>query len=204
MEALGISWVPDTSAGILTNLLFKDTLVNAAGEVHEALEPLTNATKPWKVSEPTQQIRDHVIEETVDVLFFLVEAWLLAGLTYTDIASQYEAKYQANLKRIVAKKVNAEELDKHIQSLPAVKPLTSINVTEILPWLSTWSRDETLRGEVRGPLGRLCWRTTFFTTEAPSIMRELKALYRDVMTPEERELVIKNVNEITVSFLAND
>lgn len=81
------------SPDILMDAYFKDILINMGGEVHEALEPLAAGTKPWKDGAVGRSVvREHVLEETVDVLFFLLEAFIRAGLTARDVEKIYLAK----------------------------------------------------------------------------------------------------------------
>lgn len=96
MNVLGIPSgpVPD----ILTSALYKDVLIMMAGEVQEALEPLTLTTKPWKQAVP-EKLRADATEELVDTLFFFLEAVELAGLTASQIDALYEHKRRKNLVR---------------------------------------------------------------------------------------------------------
>ena len=97
MELLGV----DSGIGYNTPL-FKDILICMAGETHEALAHLANSTKPWKQKE--YDIEAEVKEEVVDVLFFLLEAWLIAGWKAEELFEGYEKKYQKNIKRLEAAK----------------------------------------------------------------------------------------------------
>lgn len=83
--------------------LIKDVLINAAGEVHEALAPLTVGTKPWKQGRDEQEITAEVDEEMVDVLFFLVEYFLLRGYTPEQLHDEYMEKFRFNTGRRVNK-----------------------------------------------------------------------------------------------------
>lgn len=100
MTVLGIE--PGPVPEIMLSLTFKDVLIMMGGEVFETLEPLTLHTKPWKHGELDMQ-REHVLEELVDVLFFLLEAFELAGLSAKDVETRYENKRQTNLIRAAGK-----------------------------------------------------------------------------------------------------
>ena len=99
MDMLGISTQP--VADILTAPLFKDVLINMAGEAHEALEPLAAGTKPWK--NDREGVRAHVIEEVVDVLFFVLEACILAGMGAKDIERAYLRKWNHIVEKRLGK-----------------------------------------------------------------------------------------------------
>lgn len=74
----------------------KDIIACAQVELSEAMAPLLNATKPWK----PQAVRwEEVREELVDVLFFLVEAYIVLGMTPSDVLVDYVAKWTKNNQR---------------------------------------------------------------------------------------------------------
>lgn len=107
MDVLGIEKgpVPD----ILFSSLYKDVLIMMGGEVHEALEPLTLGTKPWKIAD-SAKLRDHALEELVDVFFFVLEAFELAGLSAAEVNRRYEEKRQKNFVRAAGKSRDAMEV----------------------------------------------------------------------------------------------
>jgi hypothetical protein len=94
MRVLGV----DEPTDFITSPLYKDVLIMMGGEVQEALEPLCLSTKPWKVR-PMAELREHAVEELIDVLFFWLEAANLVGLTSDQIKQRYDEKWSRNLQR---------------------------------------------------------------------------------------------------------
>lgn len=117
MNVLGIEKgpVPD----ILFSPLYKDVLIMMGGEVFEALEPLTLGTKPWKIAD-SSQLRDHALEELVDVFFFVLEAFELAGLSAAEVERRYEEKRQKNFVRAAGKGRSVMEA-KVAEATPVIK-----------------------------------------------------------------------------------
>lgn len=116
MDVLGIQ--AGSVDDILSSVLYKDVLIMLAGEVQEALEPLTLGTKPWKVVD-REQMKAHALEELVDTLFLLLEAFELAGLSATDINDRYEDKRQRNLRRAGQAKDIAASKNVDVKTQPA-------------------------------------------------------------------------------------
>ncbi len=86
--------------GVLDGNLVRDTLIQLAGEAHEAIDPLMVTTKPWKQGADQAQILAEVSDEVTDVLFFLLEVWLQLGWTAETVVAWYQQKYERNLKRL--------------------------------------------------------------------------------------------------------
>jgi NTP pyrophosphatase (non-canonical NTP hydrolase) len=106
MNVLGMSTEPEPD--ILDSSLFKDILICAVGECMEALEPLAVKTKPWKHAENKDGVREHIKEEIVDILFFVLELFIMAGLSPEDVVRRYTAKQQKNLVRAAGRSKSAE------------------------------------------------------------------------------------------------
>lgn len=83
---------------IIGSSLYKDVLIMLGGEVHEALEPLTVSTKPWKQINK-DELRNNSLEELIDVFFFFLEALELAGIDASKLNELYEEKRQRNFRR---------------------------------------------------------------------------------------------------------
>ncbi len=86
--------------GVLDGNLVRDTLVQLAGEAHEAIDPLMVTTKPWKQGVDQAQVLAEVSDEVTDVFFFLLEVWLQLGWTPETVVAWYQQKYERNLKRL--------------------------------------------------------------------------------------------------------
>ena len=79
--------------------ILKDTMIMLLSEAVEVLNPLTTASKPWKQI-PEADLLEEVRHEITDVLFFLMEAAMQAGLTPEILVQRYESKRQEVLERI--------------------------------------------------------------------------------------------------------
>ena len=167
MNVLGIAKgpVPD----ILFSPVYKDVLIMMGGEVHEALEPLTLGTKPWKIAD-SGELRAHALEELVDVFFFMLEAFELAGLSAKDVEKLYEEKRQRNFVRASGKSQGvldaaaaavtpaAEPDIEHAQVLSAMQRAagmaTSVRARSAL-WQAVWdaeAHESTLRAGSKSTL----------------------------------------------------
>jgi dimeric dUTPase (all-alpha-NTP-PPase superfamily) len=78
----------------------KETIACLAVEASEALAPFLTSTKPWKDRYPDM---NHIDEEMIDVLHYLLTYWNLRGFTAGDIFDAYQAKNSKNFKRLEAK-----------------------------------------------------------------------------------------------------
>lgn len=96
MTILGVD--PKPVDDILKSPVFKDVLIMMAGEVAEALQPLTVATKPWKQLE-ADALRENCREEVVDVFFFYLEAMILMGMDERQLVDAYVEKCNKNIVR---------------------------------------------------------------------------------------------------------
>lgn len=80
-----------------------------AGEANEALENFQDLTKPWKRN--TTVNLPAVQEEAIDVLFFLLQWFVLLGMTSDDILKMYRQKSTVNFQRIMEKMRNIQEME---------------------------------------------------------------------------------------------
>lgn len=87
----------------ITSTLFKDVLLNLMGEANEAVQPLAVGTKPWKQGAALEELEAHVEEEVIDVLFFLLEALILRGITPDQLLRRYFSKWLEVNRRIEGK-----------------------------------------------------------------------------------------------------
>ena len=90
----------------------QDILTAAIGISEESIELLVEIHKdrnrPWDTS------GDGSLEESVDILFYLTEYWILCGITIEDILVAYTHKYIKNLNRIIIKRIEEERPIKDI------------------------------------------------------------------------------------------
>ena len=89
--------------------MFQGCLIWLLDEVKETLEValgVKNISKPWKDSDIEDQ-REELLEEMVDILFFVLEMFNLAGLDANEIKGRYMGKYYKNIGR--AAKVGADQ-----------------------------------------------------------------------------------------------
>lgn len=107
MVMLGIP-MPYPMPDLLTNPVFKDALVMLISEVVECLNPITVATKPWKQGHNPDELRAQVLDEVVDLWFFVAEISILAGLGAGEIFDRYMAKYE----HIVEKRLRVDDTAK--------------------------------------------------------------------------------------------
>jgi hypothetical protein len=200
LEAIGVKLEADTSPQILTSPLFKDALINASLELHEAIDPLMKYTRPWKAKAADSEAREHVLEETVDVMFFLAEAWLLAGLNAQDIADRFTTKLEFNMQRLEAARVREVKLEEHLQTTSAA-PLLSSNLSSVIEAINTFLAADDLHVELRAALSNLAWHATFFPDESVKVMNELKVIFDKQMDITQQHIFLAIVNTATANFL---
>jgi NTP pyrophosphatase (non-canonical NTP hydrolase) len=85
---------PDDPEAVSTYI--RDVVLCATDELHEVLAEVN--WKPWKDSRGIKDISNYR-EEMADVLHFILDLYLAAGLTGKDIVKDYIAKHQKNLAR---------------------------------------------------------------------------------------------------------
>lgn len=100
---MGFLGIPKLTEGeeYLASPIFKSAVDGLVTEGAEVLDAISVMTKPWKQA-PIEVVRENVLEESTDVLFMLLEVYLLAGLSADDIVEIYERKLTKNLGRLLA------------------------------------------------------------------------------------------------------
>ena len=148
MNVLGIA--PGPVNDVLTSPLYKDVVIMLMSECIEVLNPITTSTKPWKQIDPNI-LREEALEETIDLLFFILELFELTGIKASEIAQRYEDKRQKNFKRassstVVA--VMASKTEEKQYQLKVVSQLRSAvgklvdTKTRMLAWECIFKYDE--------------------------------------------------------------
>lgn len=85
------------------------SLAGIIGEAAEALQEMTK-NKPWK------NIRENAFEDEVtDVLFFLLEAYVCMGFTSQNIVNFYDAKWQKNMSRLEAARIEKDRINRTME-----------------------------------------------------------------------------------------
>lgn len=87
----------DPTDGAAVSAYIRDVILCATDELHEVLGEVN--WKPWK---DTRGIKDVAAyrEEMADVLHFILDLYLAAGLTGQDIIVDYMAKHYKNIERV--------------------------------------------------------------------------------------------------------
>lgn len=84
---------------------FLRLLLSLTREVSEAADEVADASKPWKQADIDDQTRaDRIVDELVDVFFFLMEAFIMLGYNADDLVSLYVLKWTKNMNRLDAAK----------------------------------------------------------------------------------------------------
>lgn len=79
------------------------------GEANEALENFQDLTKPWKRN--TTVDLPAVQGEAIDVLFFLLQWFVLLGMASDDVLRMYKEKSTVNFERIMKKMRSIQEME---------------------------------------------------------------------------------------------
>ena len=92
--------------GIPNDELLYITLNNIIGEANEAAAYYGDITKPWKknLELPLEEVQ----EELVDILHFLLQAFIILDMDADDIVELYRIKNRINHRRVKAKREEAE------------------------------------------------------------------------------------------------
>lgn len=77
--------------------LLNEYLTCISSEVEEARMDLP--WKHWKDYKDFKFDKLHFIEETIDILHFLLDIWIILGLDHLDIAVAYNRKKAENIRR---------------------------------------------------------------------------------------------------------
>lgn len=90
------------------DMLLYLTLGNIIGEATEAAEYFGDITKPWKKN--LEVNTEHIKEELIDVLHFLLQAFIILDMDGNEVFSSYIEKNRSNFRRIMAKRREAENV----------------------------------------------------------------------------------------------
>lgn len=104
MRALGI----DATSVDMMHPLLRDAVVCMMIESGEVVSELSNMNKPWKNGDP-KIANSRVREELIDVLFYLLEIWILIGMSPEEVDASYSAKWKKNMERIINSDRASEE-----------------------------------------------------------------------------------------------
>lgn len=85
----------------VTSREFLLIILGCYSELSEVIERIVDETKPWKQREREISIEDEIFEELIDVLFFLLEAFLFIERDGSAIFEKYSFKWYRNFARIV-------------------------------------------------------------------------------------------------------
>lgn len=98
MQLVGIPFLLEHEE-FLTHPVFQAAVDGVVTEAAEVLGAMSVLTKPWK-QRSTEETREHVLEELTDVLFMLLECYILTGKSASDIVKLYQHKLVGNLGRL--------------------------------------------------------------------------------------------------------
>lgn len=94
------------------NLLSAPEFVSASigviSEGTEILNVLNSVSRPWKTAIPKEEIRQELMEELIDVQFYVLELYNILNMDEFDVMSQYLRKLTINMARVF-KRVTVEE-----------------------------------------------------------------------------------------------
>ena len=89
--------LPDLDDDAAVSSYIRQTVLCATDELHELLHEVH--WKPWKAGCGIRDVEAYR-EELADVLHFILDLYLAAGLTGDDLVSDYVSKYQENMRRV--------------------------------------------------------------------------------------------------------
>lgn len=84
------------------DVAFFVTQLAAMDEIMEALENYKNLSKPWK-RDPDVNLEE-VKGEVIDQLFFVLQSFVLLGMTTEEVIVRYRKKHGENIERIIRKR----------------------------------------------------------------------------------------------------
>jgi len=123
--------------------------IGVAVEGSEVLNELNKFTRPWKQTEGedpqalTPRTKAAVIEESIDVLFYIAEIFVLFDISQDDVEREYKRKLVKNLGRVLSK-ISAADREEALLYHPLVKENKSGNAFMLLFELGMPSDDDTL------------------------------------------------------------
>ncbi len=90
--------LPDLDDGAAVSSYIRQTVLCATDELHELLHEVH--WKPWKASCGIRDVEAYR-EELADVLHFILDLYLAAGLTGDDLVHDYVSKHYENVRRLI-------------------------------------------------------------------------------------------------------
>lgn len=91
--------LPDPDDNAAVSSYIRQTVLCATDELHELLHEVH--WKPWKASCGIRDVEAYR-EELADVLHFILDLYLAAGLTGDDLVNDYVSKYKENMRRVTS------------------------------------------------------------------------------------------------------
>lgn len=74
----------------------KNTILYMMRECHEILDEIN-----YKVHRPRHKVnKENILEESIDVLMFLINIWIIWGFSAVDVMTMFIKKTKKNYKRI--------------------------------------------------------------------------------------------------------
>lgn len=90
--------LPDLDDGAAVSSYIRQTVLCATDELHELLHEVH--WKPWKEGHGIRDVEAYR-EELADVVHFVLDLYLAAGLTGDDLVNDYFSKHQENIRRLI-------------------------------------------------------------------------------------------------------
>ena len=90
--------LPDLDDGAAVSSYIRQTVLCATDELHELLHEVH--WKPWKEGHGIRDVEAYR-EELADVVHFVLDLYLAAGLTGDDLVNDYFSKHQENVRRLI-------------------------------------------------------------------------------------------------------
>lgn len=90
--------LPDLDDGAAVSSYIRQTVLCATDELHELLHEVH--WKPWKEGHGIRDVEAYR-EELADVVHFVLDLYLAAGLTGDDLVNDYFSKHHENVRRLI-------------------------------------------------------------------------------------------------------
>lgn len=91
--------LPDPDDNAAVSSYIRQTVLCATDELHELLHEVH--WKPWKEGHGIRDVEAYR-EELADVLHFILDLYLAAGLTGDDLVNDYVSKHKENMRRVTS------------------------------------------------------------------------------------------------------
>ena len=107
MDVLGIHDNDDFRVNeLLSSPEFLSAAIGAVSEATEVIDVLNTRARPWLETGSDVRIKQDLVEEIIDVQFYLLELYNILGLTDEDVSAQYIRKLMINMCRFFEKAVS--------------------------------------------------------------------------------------------------